>query len=403
MSKKLLAVVFSFILIQSAFAQSGAVSSLTLQQSPLLFGAGSIGTAIPQYDASGFYLNPAQLGNFASKNNLSLFIMPEKTKWIPAWYYDEMTYSSFGITAGYNFANSKANIPLSVGVGYIHNKLDYGKSFYNGGYTSFDCFSLGASYESFLIFNFGISIKSYKDVMNNVGEMRKTVELNGMAYDFGLMVTAPLTKLILPGVKLNLSENSFIKPLSSFTLGYALLNIGNEVSYIDPSQSDPISRTGRLGYSFNFGLELNTKLIIINAFSYSFTAEAEDMLISSDENGYEYQNIFGDIKIGKNLIQLKGDNNVIIHKGHIFNIFETLIITSGRFYGRGYNDNKKADGIGFSSEGLFKLLNATIENSTINYITKHFVLEYYDAYTFYDSPMETNLKGLTLTYRGYGL
>ncbi|MFH0735868.1 MAG: hypothetical protein V1773_15255 [bacterium] len=402
MSKKHFLAVLFFIFIQSIYGQGeGAIPTLTFQQSPLLQGAGSIGTAIPQYDASGFYLNPAQLGNFASKNNLSLFVMPEKTEW-GSPYLKDLEFSSFGIAAGYNFENKNKNLPLSIGVGYIHNKFDYGKSFYES-YTTFDCFSIGASYQSFLLFNFGFSIKSYSDKLGNTLETGREIKAEGTAFDFGLMVTAPLTKLLPEDFKLNLDNNSSIRPVSNFSLGYALLNVGKEVSYIDEEQADPISRTARFGYSFNFGLELNTKLVAINVIDYSFTAEAEDILAKKNIDGHEYQNIFGNIKLGKNLILLKSDNEVIVRIGHIFKFFETLIITSGRFSGKGYDLTNKTDGIGFSSEGLFKLLNSIVDNSAVNYITKHFALEYYDTNTFVDSPMKTNFKGLVLTYRGYNI
>ncbi len=399
MRKKNCLLLLLFILINSVYGQGeGAVSFLTLQQSPLLHGAGGIGTAIPQYDASGFYLNPAQLGNFAVKNNLSLFVMPGKTKWLPNIAIDA-TFSSFGIAAGYNFNNSKNNIPLSIGVGYIHNKMYFGKS-WNGGYDSFDCFSFGASYDHFLIFNLGFSIKSYSSNLGATEGSVRVFKADGTAFDFGFMVTAPITRLLIEDIKLHLDNNSFIKPVSNFTVGYALLNVGKEISYGDVKQKDPISRTARFGYSFNLGLELNTKLVAINAIDYSFTAEAEDLLIKRDMDGYEYQNIFGNIKLGKNLIQLKGDGDVIVRKGHIFKFFETLTITSGQFNGSGY-DQRQTDGIGFSTDGLFKILNATIENTSIKYITKHFAIEYYDTNTFVNSPLETNFQGLIFTYRGF--
>lgn len=55
-----------------------AVPFLVLQQSPLLHGAGQIGTAVKTKDASGFYYNPAQLGNLQGGSSLSLFFYATK-------------------------------------------------------------------------------------------------------------------------------------------------------------------------------------------------------------------------------------------------------------------------------------------------------------------------------------
>ena len=78
-------------------------------------------------------------------------------------------------------------------------------------------------------------------------------------------------------------------------------------------------------------------------FGYSFTVEASDILVKNrvvnPSSSYagpmntEYQGPFGDIEFVKHLVELKGDDNVIVHRGHIFRLFETLTFTSGRFAG----------------------------------------------------------------------
>jgi hypothetical protein len=382
--------------INIAYGQEAAVPFLTLQQSPLLQGAGQIGAAIPMKDASGFYYNPAQLGYFSRENNLSLFFMPQKTDWMPTYG----TFQSTGLAAGYNFKKSEHDIPLSIGVGYLHNKFDYS----SGSYESFDCFSIGASYDYFLLFNLGFSIKTFKSVLTDgpivIGE-NSSFQVNSTAFDFGAMLTAPISKLLFNDYKFQIAEKSIIKPIVDFTLGYSLTNAGKKISYFDFAQSDPIPRTARLGYTFNFALELSNNWVKkLNVVDYTFTAEAENILVKQDTLGNtQYKNLFGDINIGKNLIELKGDQSVVVHRGHIFRLFDTFVIISGKMNGHGY-DNRKSDGIGISSEGLFKILNASVDNTVINYLTNHFVLEYYNTNIFVDSFMETNLKGIVLNYRG---
>ena len=403
--------VFLFLLsVGISYGQGeAAVPFLEMQPSPLLLGAGWIGAAIPMKNADDFYYNPAQLGYFSRENNFSVFFMPQTTNWMP--HYADLENNTFSAAAGYNFYNSHTELPLSIGIGYMHYKIDYGmtriitpsnpvldKSYTT--YDSFNCFSVGASYDYFLLFNLGFSIKSFTSYLG------QNYEVNSTAYDLGAMITAPVSKLFFDNPKFDLGSQNFLKPKFDITVGYSLLNLGKKIYYVDPAQSDPIPRTARLGYTFDFGLELNSSWIKnLNAFEYSFTAEADDILINRDSYGNSsYQNMFGDISIGDNLINLEANSKVEVHRGHIFRFFDTIIIISGRQDGRGNNDaNRKSNGFGISTDGLFKLFNSTVDDPIINYISNHFTMEYYDVNVFASSILETNLKGLVLNYRGLEL
>jgi hypothetical protein len=83
----------------------------------------------------------------------------------------------------------------------------------------------------------------------------------------------------------------------------------------------------------------------------------------------------------------------------VFNIFETLIITSGRITGQGFND-LKSDCIGFSSEGIGKLLLLLFDNNVARYITNHFVVKYYNANSFVNTSLFTNSKELAIYFKG---
>ncbi|MFZ0452861.1 MAG: hypothetical protein WAM24_03860, partial [Ignavibacteriaceae bacterium] len=376
---------------------------------PLLFGAGQIGVSIPMSDPLGFYYNPSQLGYFSRDNNLSMLALPHKTKLLKYFAPNlNLSFNTYGMTAGYNFKN-KYNLPLSIGLGYIHSRVNYGEYVRNNStsesYDAFDCYSIGASYNYFLLFNLGLSVKSYDSHLSDlpVGENNQIPATSGNAFDFGTLIIAPVSNLLFENVKYNLDPNSYIKPKFDLSLGYSILNMGKKVVYVDQAQADPIPRTARLGYTLNFGIDLQINQINLNAFNYSFSGEAEDILINSDEMGFHgYQGMLGDINFGKHLIALKADQNVVVHKGHIFRLFETVIITSGRYNGGGFN-NYKSNGFGFSSEGIFKLLSRSIENNVIGFIANHFVLEYYDTNNFADSGFETNFQSLAFYFKNFGL
>lgn len=390
---------------------SAALPFLVLQQSPMLIGAGDIGTANPMQETMGFYYNPAQLGYFSRNNSLSGFFMPQKTKWSPGFNLPASTLQSSGLTLGYNYRSMK--LPLSFGFGYINSKLDYGDVIVNNSaspvdynsYDYFDCYSFGLGFDYYINFNLGFSVKTYRSVLGTDLIDNRTVShrARGTAFDFGIMAITPISKLLLRNARYNLSDEISLAPDFNFTLGYSISNIGKKVSYTDPAQGDPLPRTARLGYSFNLGTDLLLYGTKINAFNYSFTAEAEDLLLrrNSDTTGINYQGLFGDIEFGSHLIKLQSDSRVTVHRGHIFRFFDTFYLTTGRI-NRGAFLNYKSNGIGISSEGVFKLLNIIIDNSAINYIAEHWVLEYYNTNAMIDTPFERNYKGIALYYRAFG-
>lgn len=415
--EKIVLAIFVFLSYTTLFAQDeAAVQTLLLQQSISLYGAGQIGAAIPTNDPIGFYFNPANLGFAAQNNHVSLSFMPEKANWFRV-SNSNTTFSSYGFNIGYNFQKKFHKIPISVGLGYIHNIFDFGKQYRDNSNReedylgnpkdSFKSFSVGIGVNYYLMFNFGISFKSFNSQLltnyNIFTGKPKVIEANGTARDYGVMIIAPISQLLFNNANYYLNSKAFIKPKANFTLGYSLTNVGDEIYFTDKAQSDPIPRTARFGYTFDLGLDLFIKKTKINAINYSFTAETEDRLIRViPSKGFEYQSFMGDIKFGKNLIGLKGDDDVTVRRGHIFKFFETLILETGRFDGHGFSaeaNNRKANGFGFSSEGILKLLSATIDNPILSSVSHHFVVEYYSSNFLVDHPLETNLKGINLYFK----
>ncbi|VAX20983.1 hypothetical protein MNBD_IGNAVI01-1621 [hydrothermal vent metagenome] len=387
---------FSLNLLISAQGE-GALPGQTLQRSLPLIGAGQIGAAKPNNDPIGYYLNPAILGYTSQNNHASLYFMPSKAEWIKSFGLD-LTWDTFGFNIGFNL--EEYDLPISVGFGYMHDKFSYGV--FNGkeSYDSFNNFSFGVGIDYGILLSFGMSIKPYESHLGGNNPENETIshEANGTAFDYGTMIIVPISKLLFNNVKWELSNTTSIKPTTNFTLGYSLTNVGDEIVYGDNEQADPISRTARLGYTIDFGFDAYINKNKLNIITYSFTAEVEDILIKQNETGFDgYQSFLGDIDVGKNLIQLKADDKVIVHKGHTINLFETLTITTGSFTGRGYPEVKNTNGYGFSSEGLLKLFSYSADNTTLNYIAKHFVVEYYDVTIFADwGQFETDMQGISL-------
>ncbi len=372
----------------------GAVPFLTIQQSPFLQGAGQTGVAIITNDPIGFYYNPAILGLTARTNHVSLLFLPKKVDWLG---FNGISINSYGFNFGYNFDKS---IPLSVGAGFIHNNFKY--DIYQD--ESFNSFSIGASLNYPVSLSLGFSLKKFSSTffgttMVNPDSIR-AYEASGTAYDFGALVNVPVSDLLFKDARYDFSDESFLAPKFNFALGYSLTNLGKEISYSDRNQKDPIPRTAKLGYSFNFGFDYNFNGKNISIFDYTFTAEASDILVQRDSNrNLTYKGLLGDINIWKNLVELKYDNNTIIHKGHIFNLFETIRIAFGNFTGKGYENNPKTNALVFSTDGLFKYFHNADDNSIFGFITGHISIEYTTSTIFAGSGIDTDYKAISLFYK----
>ncbi|MCW8848717.1 MAG: hypothetical protein OQJ81_01960, partial [Melioribacteraceae bacterium] len=164
--------IFLFLSTSQLFGQGeGVMPFTTFQQSPLLLGAGQIGVSIPNDDVLGFYFNPAILGYSSRINHTSVSFMPDKIKWMPH-LFDKLTLHNYGFNLGYNLESTKLELPISIGLGFIHSKFDFGE--YNittefspevigksQSYDLFNSFSLGIGIDYFLRFNVGVSLKFY--------------------------------------------------------------------------------------------------------------------------------------------------------------------------------------------------------------------------------------------------
>ena len=155
----------------------------------------------------------------------------------------------------------------------------------------------------------------------------------------------------------------------------------------------------RLGYTIKAGLDFIFDKTVINAIGYTFSAEASDVLITRDDNyKLEYKGMFGNIKPGKNLLNLEGDDDIVVHRAHNFMLFETFYFSTGRFFGPGY-PNRKTKGFGLSTDGLFNLLAVNINDRGAKFIFDHVSINYSYAKVFPDTDLESIVDGICVSYR----
>lgn len=385
--------VLSTLFSSVTFAQGeAAVPFLVLPLSPSLNAMGATGTSIPTADPYGFLFNPAQLGHTSQTTNISYIFYPSKVNWL-GW--DGLELKSTALNLGYNFKNL-VGIPLSIGFGFSNPELNFEGLGISGAKDNYNAYSFGIGVDYFVQFNVGIT---FKDVTSNLGILPIGSEGDNLiaeanTIDYGFLLNIPVIKLIDDKLSFNIINNIPIKPSFNFSTGYSQSNIGDEIYYRDPVQSDPLPRTARLGYGIALGLDFVIDESPFSFIKFEFSVDAEDILIERDVSDFEYQNGIGDINIGRNIIQIKGDDKVISHSGYRIYLLETLAITNGKFSGRGFKLSS-TNGIEIRATGLLKMLGKYSSSKVFEFIAKHFDLRYYRT-TYSPNEFETEMDGIAL-------
>jgi len=384
---------FNFFQVTSFAQGEAAVPFLLLNPSPSLSAMGSTGTALPTEDPFGFLWNPAQLGFTSQKNNLSFIFYPSKLEWIPAFGLDlELKGSAFN--AGYNFKDL-IGFPVSFGFGYSHTELDFearGRDYYHS-------YSFGLGVDYFVQLSIGYSIKDIVSILNYIINPPLDVEATAetTVNDFGILLNIPVIRLIDENLLLPLDESLNGKPTFNFSLGYSKSNIGDEIYYNDPAQADPLPRMDRLGYGISAGFDLISDDFRINAFNLSFTVEADDILITRDSTGSEYQSTLSDLKFWKNVINIEGDEKIVSHTGLKLEFVETVSLAFGHFSGRGF-DQRKTSGYEFRAKDLLRLFALWAQDPITDFIRDHIDIRYYNTDFFDGSSLETKMTGLAFYF-----
>jgi hypothetical protein len=382
---------FHLFLVKSFAQGEAAVPFLLLNPSPSFSAMGATGTALPTEDPFGFIWNPAQLGLTSQTNNLSFIFYPSKLEWIPVWNAD-LELSSIALNAGYNFKDL-IGFPLSFGFGYSNVELDFGNL---GGTDSYKAYSFGLGMDYFVQLGIGYTIK---DVTSDLGSLSGAEKEPGIAEtaanDFGILLNVPVIKLINNKMQVQLDENLNALPTFNFSMGYSKSNIGDEISYIDHAQADPLPRMDRLGYGISTGFDLVSDNFRINAFNLSFTVEADDILIKQDTTGgWEYQSTLSDLKFWKNIVEIEGDDKIVSRAGIKLEFVETVSLYFGHFSGRGYPDPKETNGFEIRAKGLLKLCAVWAKDPITDFLRDHIDIRYYKTDYSDFNITQTKMTGL---------
>ena len=384
-------IVILLFLIGSPLRSQVDVAMIFLRNSPspLLNGMGQVGTALLTEEVYALYYNPAHLGLVSRHNNAVLSIYPAQTDWLPGLQFSDLKLYSMAVNLGYEFKNIWRTLTLRAGLGYMYTKLDLGSSVVTdeqgniiGRYESWEnynalCAGLGIEY--YIQLSFGLALKHAKSELGlpeiQVGAETRSTGSESDMIDYGFHIFVPILRFYTDPIKNSANPQQAWLPEFDFSLGYTKANIGDPVPYYLTNLPLPLPRTARLGYAVSIGLDWYYNSQWFKIFSADYSVDALDLLIDKEHSNRIQSGLLGDIHIGNNLLKGNADQNVDVHKDYRFRFFETFQILSGSWDGENWN-KPVTSGFAFTLKGLFKYLASVSDNQIIQYIGRHFDLQY---------------------------
>ena len=397
-----------------------ALPWLLVQPSPELNGMAGAFTALPTDDPYGSYYNPAQIGNFSRNTNFAAHFYLNDVTWLPEYRifnFQDLAYNNIAFGLGYNLQNIYPKVPLSIGLGYIRTSFEIQNHHVTdengndlGTFTSLetvDAFSIGLTLDYVVLFSLGYTFKHISSDRSDrniqVGAEMSDDHYSVNAGDFGAQLILPILKSYEFFSENKTVINNNFQPVLNISLGYAISNIGDKITYNADVQPDLLPRQARVGYAISAGLKQTTPDFNINLISFDWSSEARDLLVQWSDDKWEYQNSPGEIKFWDHVILAKSDDDVQIYQGWRLGVFETIRYSQGRFKSLYPDEFQKTWGLVISTKGLLKYLNTLTNDDTIDYISKHFELRYSQSSLLTDDDPDNNgsFHGLALYIFGF--
>lgn len=368
---------------------SSAVPFLTIPTSVEANGMGGISTVANASSPSAMLFNPAQLGMHTQSNFFSTEVNTERTQWLPAFNLSDLYITNSSFVFGTKVPLTDQTM-ISAGIGYSRLYLNLGRFFVtseNGpdqgmtydGYEASDNFSAGIGIDNGVKIAAGMTLKKITSALSPIGSVQGsgsgTVRL--WAMDFGLIGTFPIVPFMeRPD---DVAENS-AAPFLSVSGAYALNNFGGEVSYIG-SQSDPLPRTARLGFSVNAGMVYRANSIVFTLLDLTVAREAENFLFNRYNDGnWKYTGSFiGNINFTEDVLQGEAHGYVSVRRGFSIGLFETVTIREGSYQGDGELVYRTA-GYSVSTMGVSKFLASLVQEHSgfdpVEFFAAHLEIRY---------------------------
>jgi len=360
----LLGLLWFFFFVGKAHAVSEAtLLFLLISPSPQANAMGQTYGNVFADDPTAFAFNPASAGLFAQKHFAGTSFYPERTPWLPFYWDYGVTYNCHSTGLGLNLQKLNG-LPVSIGIGFTHIRLNLGKHILTGeegpepilsydSYESSDKITLATALDYYIHASLGFG---YKFIESQLGAMATTpgnyriTKVTTQAHDLGLILRAPIFDILEDLYGQANEAFTLVKPFLDLGLSYSRNNVGDKVIYIDEVQADPFPRTVYVGSHLQAGFRYTDEHSSFNLFSFKWAREADDMLVSRNPDGsWWYLSGLNDIKFIDDILLGKGNGHAITKKGWEYGIGDFFFIRRG-----GYEDmegkvvyNTKGWGVSF--------------------------------------------------------
>ena len=373
----------SFILCATSFSNEtdisyGAVPFLTSINSPRAIGIGGASSLLVDEQSPEF--NPAALGIF-HLDHYGAFSIPSGTNTLEV-LDDEIQLKTWNFSLGKIFYQ-KDNRKISIGISYLYKKFEYGSIVRTdptgtilGSVEPYDDakqFSIGVGFDYSLKAGLGFSYKKINSQLADFGFGSESglVNTKATAVDFGLYLEFPFHQLM--GKKLYISESKNISYEIAPVFSYVKANIGDDISYIDAAQSDPLPKISRMGLGLKFSVFSNDQ----ERLSAFLVYERE-----------------------KSLVYISSKIN---RKGIEIGLFNSVYVRVGKYKDEKTTIDYKTIGYGFSLRGLIENMSGnkklSAKNDWIGYILNKIDIKYDWAKVEEDTsdPLEVKYLKITLS------
>lgn len=324
-SKPLIVFILTALFIVSFSASVHAVSEaavlfLLISPSPLANGMGETYGNIASTDPMASIFNPAYLGIFSKSQNFGFSY--SKANWLPQLTND-LYHKSFSLNFGYTFKN----VPVTLGIGYHHVYFDLGKQVLMNefgdpigtfeSYEKADVISFSSLLDYYILASIGFS---YKFIESNLASFRtdsgmEDFKASANAFDFGIALKFPVFDILSKITDHQIYAFPHVVPFLEPGLSYSVTNIGDEITYTDETQADPLPRTVFTGINIAAGLKCTNTNHPFNILSFRWAQEANDLLVDRVGENIKYSSGFKDIDFIENVLLGKSNAKIITNSG----------------------------------------------------------------------------------------
>ncbi|MCK5328673.1 MAG: hypothetical protein KAR36_08720, partial [Candidatus Latescibacteria bacterium] len=214
-------------------------------------------------------------------------------------------------------------------------------------------------------FSAGMTLIDYESDLGPFGAGQEPAPIiaKGSARNYGMMLRLSLIKAFetLSGQNVRLPNG--LRPVLVSTYGVSWNNRGDNVSYIDARQTDPIPRNKKTGYSLELGVSMDYQDIPLNIFRVLMASEKERTQIANSKNG-----------------------DVMDKMGIEQEILETLVFRHGKYDDDPGHVHINTSGITIKSDGLMKILASVthsggknVDQGILSFMARHLSVSWHKS------------------------